>query len=356
MTRDEIRGLIGAYATGSLSAAERKALFEAALDDQELFDELAGEQALKELLDGPGVKARMLAALAPRPRPMWARVWVWAAAGAFAMAVIAGIVLFKTPREVEIAQVTAPAAPVPPPIAAPSAAPPPIVLNQAAPTAPAPALKKTQPPAEAAAPVATQGAVTVTGEASLLKTESAPAAPAAPAAQAQAGAQSTQDSVTVAPENALGGVPAAAGRGGRGGGGGRGGAGGGGGGGGNLGANRIIASPQATVAPVRFAFDYSVTPEGILRIVPASNGFLTVGSNNRSAMSTLFNSRPVQAGSVTEVPLPADCVSALVIFSAREMPAGFQNITSPPDASSGTKSDPNPTPDSVLIAMVPVRR
>ena len=351
MTRDEIRGLIGGYATGSLTEAERKALFEAALEDQELFDELAREQALKELLDEPGVKARMLAALAPRPRPMWARAWVWAAAGSFAVAAIAGIVLLKTPpqqeKTQEIAQATAPAAPVPPPIVAPAAVPPPVVLNQAAPAVPAPALKKTPPPAEPAAPVASQGAVTATAEASLLKTESAPAPPAAQAAQA--GAQSTQDSVTVAAERAFGGVPAAAGRGGRGGG-------GGGGVGGNLGANRIVASPQAAVAPVRFAFDYSVTPQGILRIVPASNGFLTVGANNGSTLSTLFNSRSIKAGSVTEVPLPADCVSALVIFSAREMPGGFQNVTSPPDAPSGSKSDPNPTPDSVLIAMVPVKR
>jgi hypothetical protein len=73
-------------------------------------------------------------------------------------------------------------------------------------------------------------------------------------------------------------------------------------------------------------------------------------------MSVLFNNRLLQAGSVTEVPLPADCVSALAIFSAREMPPGLLNFTSPADAASGTKSDPNPTPDSVLIATVPVKR
>ncbi len=56
MTRDEIRKLIGGYATGSLTEAERKPLFEAALEDQELFDELAREQALKEMLDEPGAK------------------------------------------------------------------------------------------------------------------------------------------------------------------------------------------------------------------------------------------------------------------------------------------------------------
>jgi len=40
---DEIRKLIGGYATGTLTAAEQKLLFDAALDDQELFDELARE-------------------------------------------------------------------------------------------------------------------------------------------------------------------------------------------------------------------------------------------------------------------------------------------------------------------------
>jgi len=128
--------------------------------------------------------------------------------------------------------------------------------------------------------------------------------------------------------------------------------GGGGGGGGRGGAARQLA--RAALA--RFAFDYSVTPEGALRIVPAANGFLTVGANNGTSMSVLFSSRPVQARSITEVPLPADCVSALVLFSAREMPPAFQNITGDLDAPSGTKSDPNPTADSVLIAFVPVRR
>ncbi len=109
MTRDEIRGLIGGYATGSLSEAERKTLFEAALDDQELFDELAREQALKELLDAPGVKTRLIGALTPRRKnAWWANAWVWAATGAFAVAVITGVALFEKPREVQIAQVTAP--------------------------------------------------------------------------------------------------------------------------------------------------------------------------------------------------------------------------------------------------------
>src|SRR5271170_7421842 len=142
MTRDEIRGLIGGYATGSLSAAERKALFEAALEDQELFDELAHEQSLKELLEEPGVKARLLEALAPRPKIWWRNVWVAAAASAFAVAVIAGVIFFeRSPQRPEIAQVVTPAAIAPkaPALSPEQPGPEPVIRKLAAPIVPAPA-------------------------------------------------------------------------------------------------------------------------------------------------------------------------------------------------------------------------
>ena len=86
MTPLEVRKLVGGYATGSLSDAERQLLFEAALEDQELFDELMGEHALKELLEEPGARARLLAALEPAAaprRPFRIRLGPWlAAAGA----------------------------------------------------------------------------------------------------------------------------------------------------------------------------------------------------------------------------------------------------------------------------------
>ena len=61
MSQDETRKLLGGYATDSLTEAERRVLFEAALQDQELFDELAGEQVLKEVLDEPGARQRLIA-------------------------------------------------------------------------------------------------------------------------------------------------------------------------------------------------------------------------------------------------------------------------------------------------------
>jgi len=79
MTKDEIRQLLAGYATNTLTETERQALFEAALDDQELFDTLHQEQALKELLADPASRAQIRQALEkPRSvRPAW---WTWTAA------------------------------------------------------------------------------------------------------------------------------------------------------------------------------------------------------------------------------------------------------------------------------------
>lgn len=59
----EIRHLLGGYATGTLTEAERAKLFAAALEDQTLFDALAEEQSLKELLDDPEARGYLLAEL-----------------------------------------------------------------------------------------------------------------------------------------------------------------------------------------------------------------------------------------------------------------------------------------------------
>ena len=59
----EIRHLLGGYATGTLTDDERERLFAAALDDQALFDALAEEQPLKDLLDDPESRGYLLAEL-----------------------------------------------------------------------------------------------------------------------------------------------------------------------------------------------------------------------------------------------------------------------------------------------------
>ena len=77
MTKDEIRKLIAGYATNTLTEAEWKSLFEAALDDQELFDALQQEQALKELLADPVSRAQVQQALRHERAPWWSHWWTW---------------------------------------------------------------------------------------------------------------------------------------------------------------------------------------------------------------------------------------------------------------------------------------
>ena len=120
MTRDDIRKLLGGYSTGTLTPEEERALFAAALEDQELFDALAKEQALRDLLRDPAARAQVLAALDERPEPWWRWLrWpaaVGATAGCLAAVVGFGIwharqtqppVLVAANREVKVAPVQA---------------------------------------------------------------------------------------------------------------------------------------------------------------------------------------------------------------------------------------------------------
>jgi hypothetical protein len=79
MKRRDIEKLLGGYATGTLTDAERELLFQAAAEDQEIFNALIAEEPLREALADPAAKARLLAAL-DEPAPAWhARVtrWMW---------------------------------------------------------------------------------------------------------------------------------------------------------------------------------------------------------------------------------------------------------------------------------------
>jgi hypothetical protein len=92
MTQDEIRKLLGGYATNALTADERRMLFEAALEDQELFNALENEDALRELLDDPASRDQVRQALAgpiASKRPgFWSRRWLLGVAIPAAAAVI----------------------------------------------------------------------------------------------------------------------------------------------------------------------------------------------------------------------------------------------------------------------------
>ena len=55
----DVRHLLGAYATGTLSPAEERRLHAAALDDQQLFDALADEELLREALADRAFRQRL---------------------------------------------------------------------------------------------------------------------------------------------------------------------------------------------------------------------------------------------------------------------------------------------------------
>ncbi len=134
MEPDDIRRLIGGYATGSLTEEQRRRLFQAALEDQELFDALQDEQALKELLDDPISREQVYtAAAANLPPPnrrahnraatvpnraatVRERSWIWALTASIGAAALLTIMLLNserpTPRPERVARLR-PAAPPP---------------------------------------------------------------------------------------------------------------------------------------------------------------------------------------------------------------------------------------------------
>jgi hypothetical protein len=114
MSGDEVQKLLGGYATGTLTPEERTALFEAALEDQTLFDQLAKEQPLQELLSDSAVRAQLLAALDTAPAP-WYRRWAsWGLPALVTAAIVAGVAVWRVnenhARPAEVAQVAQPAA------------------------------------------------------------------------------------------------------------------------------------------------------------------------------------------------------------------------------------------------------
>ena len=174
MSKEEIRKLLGGYATNTLSDSERSRLYEAALDDQGLFNALQQEESLKSLLADPAARAEVRQALdrqAPArgdaTRMAW---WAWGGAiGAVAAAVILFLVFLTKPARI-------------------AEAPAQIAAAEKAPSPPAPTLHQEPEPSGARSPVGTPARTpkqvaqrrTETGRASGLARNSAPIAPAAP--------------------------------------------------------------------------------------------------------------------------------------------------------------------------------
>ncbi len=67
-TRSDSLHLISGHATETLSQAERRHLYSAALEDQEVFDRLVGEESWRQIFSSPGVRQELLEALA-EPAP-----------------------------------------------------------------------------------------------------------------------------------------------------------------------------------------------------------------------------------------------------------------------------------------------
>lgn len=123
MSREDIRKLIGGYASDTLSNSERRALLEAALENQELFDALAKEQGLRDVLQDETARQQLLEALGPAREYSPRRRWLWlpkpaalAAAGGMAgLLIVAAVVLERAnlpspEKPVLVAQAPAPAA------------------------------------------------------------------------------------------------------------------------------------------------------------------------------------------------------------------------------------------------------
>lgn len=152
MTREEALLLVGGYATKTLTPAEREALFQAALEDQEVFDALQREEPLRELLEDPVSRQAILQAL-EKPRAAWfrsPRAWIPAAAIAAACVLIALFPVRKAnpPQPRLPAQVSA--LPAPPLSESPKPEPPKMKQERG----------RTQAPAAAPAPLAVPKATT----------------------------------------------------------------------------------------------------------------------------------------------------------------------------------------------------
>jgi hypothetical protein len=150
MTNEEIRKLLGGYATNTLTEAERKVLFEAALDDQELFNAMQEEQSLKDLLSDPESREQVRQALETPSRgkqaaARWSHWWAWGgAASAVAAAIVIVAVIRSNPSQPKPREVASVIAAKPVDQTAPLA-------NQAAPSPkPEPARAKTARPARLA--------------------------------------------------------------------------------------------------------------------------------------------------------------------------------------------------------------
>jgi hypothetical protein len=251
---------------------------------------------LKEVLDEPGARQRLIAALEP-PRH---RAWLWVTAAAtVAVAVVVGIVVSSRtpPLPQQIAQVMKSTEPAAAPVAPP-------VVRESSPT-PAPLRRKVAP-----VPVP----------------EVAPAPP--PELQKGEAENKLADQLQAAKPQA----EAAA----------RGGAAGG------FGPRPAVAalrSQSQAIIVSAFAFNYAIREDGFLEIVPAAPGFLSVMTANNAVV---FPSSSVSTGTPLRIPIPSDATSLVIAFSRT------QGITGSPvrrDEPAGTVTDQDPPNGRITVEL-----
>lgn len=107
MNPSEARKLLGGYLTGTLTQDEAKALFEAAIEDQELFEELIRSEPVREVVADPSTRAELLRSLdePARSRPWWKRRWAAVGGGAAAIACAALVFIVLSHRTEPVAPV-----------------------------------------------------------------------------------------------------------------------------------------------------------------------------------------------------------------------------------------------------------
>jgi hypothetical protein len=301
MANDDIKDLIGRYATGLLSSEERKRLFDAALHDQDLFDELAREQELKQLIDEPGARSRLIRALEPPKRRV---PWILAVIPVAALSALLIVFLMrpvpKPPQQVAITKIPAPAE-ASPQIPAEETVPKVAPTREPQPTGvPAPAKAKSsdgrvepivadQPPPETekreAAKKDAENKVADQKE----RDQLAVAAPPPPAARAMGAPAAPTNQFSGAQEQNSPGGPR----------------------------QNVAQSSVALAEKPPFGFHYSLETKGHLVIIPGADGFLSVKSNDGAV---LFGPKRTAAGIIVDIALPDAARSVSIAFSANASP------------------------------------
>jgi hypothetical protein len=301
---DDILDLLGRYATGSLTEEERQRLFDAALSDQQLFEELAREQEIKMLLDEPGARQRIVRALEP---PRRKSTWIFGVAATAALSVAMMIILLRPspkPSPVTVARVAPPA-----PVVQTAIAPPPAPSKSEASSRRDSALEKSvrSEPAKNKAAIADQPANDTakndapTAEDAVKKDAVKKEAVQAPSAPPASSTSQTVE-VTAAPAQVQQFAPAQQGA---------------------VGGTRQIVQQSRALKPAAlvdrktagFGFHYSIATKGHLIIVPAADGYLFVKSGDGTV---LFSRKQIAAAIKIDVPLPDAVDSVTVTFSATD--------------------------------------